>query len=231
MTEAEWLACEDPEPMLRHLRATGVPRRNGGRRKLRLFGCACVRRKWKRATDPRSRALVVAAERYADGLAEADELATAELAALEAREEEAKGLVVVGAGVQLPPWCLHTIAELSDHEHPQPAWGFALAATLMPRVVQATAAHGPEDRAQAALVRDIFGNPLRPVTFSPSWHTVTAVAIARQTYDSRDFSAMPILADALQDAGCDNEDILDHCRGDGPHVRGCWVVDLVLGKE
>jgi hypothetical protein len=50
-------------------------------------------------------------------------------------------------------------------------------------------------------------------------------------YDSRDFSVMPILADALQDAGCDNEDILSHCRGDGPHVRGCWVVDLVLGKE
>jgi hypothetical protein len=50
-------------------------------------------------------------------------------------------------------------------------------------------------------------------------------------YDSRDFGAMPILADALQDAGCDNEDILDHCRGPGPHVCGCWVVDLVLGKE
>ena len=59
----------------------------------------------------------------------------------------------------------------------------------------------------------------------------TAVALARQMYESRDFSAMPILADALQDAGCDNEDILSHCRSDGPHVRGCWVVDLVLGKE
>jgi hypothetical protein len=50
-------------------------------------------------------------------------------------------------------------------------------------------------------------------------------------YDSREFSAMPILADALQDAGCDSHDILDHCRGPGPHVRGCWVVDLVLAKE
>ena len=79
-------------------------------------------------------------------------------------------------------------------------------------------------------VRDIFGNPFRPVTFSPTWRTDTAVALARQMYESRDFSAMPILADALQDAGCDNDDILDHCRGDGPHVRGCWVVDLVLGK-
>ncbi|WP_246523278.1 hypothetical protein [Gemmata palustris] len=78
--------------------------------------------------------------------------------------------------------------------------------------------------------RDIFGNPFRPVVFSPSWRTSTVVALASQMYESRDFSAMPILADALQDAGCDSADILDHCRGPGPHVRGCWVVDLVLGK-
>ncbi|WP_246523664.1 hypothetical protein [Gemmata palustris] len=81
------------------------------------------------------------------------------------------------------------------------------------------------------LLRDIFGNPFRPVTFSPSWRTSTAVALAAQMYESRDFSAMPILADALQDAGCDSADVLDHCRGPGPHVRGCWVGDLVLGKE
>jgi hypothetical protein len=56
------------------------------------------------------------------------------------------------------------------------------------------------------------------------------LSLARQMYESRDFSSMPILADALQDAGCDNDDILNHCRGPGPHVRGCWVVDLVLGK-
>ena len=88
-----------------------------------------------------------------------------------------------------------------------------------------------ERRYQAALLRDIFGNPFRPVIFSPQWRTDTATAIARQMYESRDFGAMPILADALQDAGCDNADILDHCRDvKAPHVRGCWVVDLVLGK-
>jgi hypothetical protein len=81
------------------------------------------------------------------------------------------------------------------------------------------------------ILRDVFGNPFRPVAFSPDWRTDTVLALARQMYDSREFSAMPILADALQDAGCDNDDILSHCRGDGPHVRGCWVVDLVLGKE
>jgi hypothetical protein len=84
--------------------------------------------------------------------------------------------------------------------------------------------------AEANLVRDVFGNPFRPVAFSPAWRTDTAVTLARQMYDARDFSAMPILGDALQDAGCDSADILAHCRGPGPHVRGCWVVDLVLDK-
>jgi hypothetical protein len=91
---------------------------------------------------------------------------------------------------------------------------------------------GDEIRAQATLARDLFGPlPFRPVALSPEWRTDTAVALARQMYESRDFGAMAILADALQDAGCDSADVLDHCRGPGPHVRGCWVVDLVLGKE
>ena len=80
--------------------------------------------------------------------------------------------------------------------------------------------------------RDIFGNPFRPLTFAKSWRTDTAATLAKQMYDARDFSAMPILADALQDAGCDNEGILAHCREpQQTHVRGCWVVDLVLGKK
>ena len=80
------------------------------------------------------------------------------------------------------------------------------------------------------LTRDIFGNPFRPVVFSPDWRTSTVLALARQMYESRDFSAMPILADALQDAGCEDAQILDHCRGPNPHVRGCFVVDQLLGK-
>ena len=65
----------------------------------------------------------------------------------------------------------------------------------------------------------------------PSWLTSDVLAMCRGMYETRDFAAMPILADALQDAGCENADVLNHCRGDGPHVRGCWVVDLLLGKE
>jgi len=89
------------------------------------------------------------------------------------------------------------------------------------------------DRATlVAFLRDIFGNPFRPVAFSPEWRTDTAIALARQMYEAREFGAMPILADALQDTGCDNDEILSHCRDASlTHVRGCWVVDLVLGKE
>lgn len=89
----------------------------------------------------------------------------------------------------------------------------------------------PAHQHSVELIRDIFGNPFRPVSFDPTWRTTTSVAIAKAMYDSRDFAAMPVLADALEDAGCTHADILDHCRGAGPHVRGCWVVDLVLGKE
>ncbi|MCE9566323.1 MAG: hypothetical protein K8U57_30230 [Planctomycetes bacterium] len=95
----------------------------------------------------------------------------------------------------------------------------------MPAVVEAECSY------QVAVLRDTFGNPFRPVAFPPEWRTSTTVAIACEMYESRDFSAMPILADALQDAGCDNEDILNHCRdANQVHVRGCWAVDQILGK-
>lgn len=81
------------------------------------------------------------------------------------------------------------------------------------------------------LRHDIFGNPFRPVELDPRWITSTVFDISQAIYQERAFDKMPILADALMDAGCDSEEILNHCRGDGPHVRGCWVVDLLLGKE
>jgi hypothetical protein len=89
----------------------------------------------------------------------------------------------------------------------------------------------PDDAFQLALVRDIFGNPFRPIDFT-AWRTDTALTLAGQMYESRDFGAMPILADALQDAGCNNDDVLNHCRdANQTHYRGCWVVDGVLGLE
>ncbi len=82
----------------------------------------------------------------------------------------------------------------------------------------------------ADLVRCVFSNPYRPVDFDPRWRTETAIGIAGQMFDTREFIAMPILADALQDAGCEDTNVLSHCRSDGPHVRGCWVVDAVLDR-
>jgi hypothetical protein len=82
-----------------------------------------------------------------------------------------------------------------------------------------------------SLFRCVFGNPFRPVAFDPRWRTSDVVGLARAIYDDKAFDRMPILADALMDAGCEEEQIIAHCRGDGPHVRGCWVVDLILEKN
>jgi hypothetical protein len=89
----------------------------------------------------------------------------------------------------------------------------------------------PDSTQFASDFRDIFANPFRPVTLAPSWQTETVVALATGIDADRAFDRMPVLADALEDAGCDYADVLSHCRGEGPHVRGCWVVDLMLGKE
>jgi hypothetical protein len=128
--------------------------------------------------------------------------------------------------------------EHAEWEHTAVAVGKALARTV------GVPAHTPgtdwlevqrkvqeaEEEAQCELLRDIFGNPFRPVTFAPEWRTDTVVALARQMYEARDFSAMPILADAIQDAGCKLDEVLTHCRDSKQvHVRGCWVCDLVLG--
>jgi hypothetical protein len=81
------------------------------------------------------------------------------------------------------------------------------------------------------VLRDVFGDSLRPSTFDPRWRSADAVGLARGIYEDRAFDRLPLLADALMDAGCDDEQVLGHCRSAGPHVRGCWVVDLVLGKK
>jgi hypothetical protein len=196
MTEAEWLACEDPTPMLELVSGTA------GGRKLRLFGVACSRRAWGRLDDL-GRAAVEVAEGHADGRAGSDALRAARLAC------RTGGVGSAWYAAATRPAVAARNAALSAAAGPAP---------------------GAERAAQAGLLRDILGNPCRPVVFSPAWGTDTVLALAGQMYESRDFGAMPILADALQDAGCDQADILNHCRCGGPHARGCWVVDLVLGK-
>src|SRR5262249_51887056 len=86
-------------------------------------------------------------------------------------------------------------------------------------------------RRQVQILRDLFGNPFRPASIAPSCRTPKVVVLAQETYDNYAFDRLPVLAGALEEAGCDNEEILGHCRGPGSHVRGCWAVDAVLGKE
>ncbi len=105
----------------------------------------------------------------------------------------------------------------------------ALAAATM--LDSAFPSSSEERVARCRLVRDIFGTPFRRVKIPVSWRTMTAVGLAQAIYTNRAFDRMPILADALEDAGCTNVDVLNHCRQSGEHVRGCWVVDLVLGKQ
>ncbi|MDY3552812.1 hypothetical protein R5W24_001901 [Gemmata sp. JC717] len=217
MTEEEWCALTYPTPMLEEAPLTSE-------RKLRLFAVACCRRIWPCLRRTNGRRAVEVAEQYADGTATAEQLDQASQAQHGAGISETEIRVikcVTGRAVNEASLVLYASELYADSivpsRLPETAWDEADSA---------------ESTAQAELLRDIFGNPFRPVTFSAEWRTGTVVSLAAQMYESRDFSAMPILADAFQDAGCDNNDVLNHCRDPKQvHVRGCWVVDLVLGKE
>jgi len=229
MTEAEWLACEDPIDMLRFVKQWRTIRKQVKQRKQRLFAIACCRRLWSLIDDERTRRGIEVVERFADGQATSEELLTA--------ETESNAAWLKNAGDDISLACLQLFGKDVNGMHASTS---TLSAAFRqqqtkkrepsePLAGRQRGAYPPEERAQCALIRDIFGNPFRPVAFSREWRTDTAVTLARQMYEAREFGAMPILADALQDAGCDSDDILAHCRGPGPHVRGCWVCDLVLG--
>jgi hypothetical protein len=211
MTEAEWDASSDPLAMLKELHTLGSGR------KFRLFAVACARDMHTHSPGADKlylhptygfEAAITAAEAYADG-----------------GERPSNG---GGWLVALP------VCDVISHEDiAYSALGFNAdvglwttpSEQIVPEMISQYRVH------PAHYLREVFGNPFRPVAFSPAWRTSTAVSLAKQMYDSRDFSPMPILADALQDAGCTNDDILSHCRDPKHvHVRGCWVIDLVLGK-
>jgi hypothetical protein len=226
MTEAEWLVETKSGSAIMHLGSKVSDR------KLRLFGVACCWLCKNLHTEPESRKRLEIIELYADGASTDAELqATADDA-----WELATGYTSVGIG---SPWvgskewnqqmekgrAFEAIGWLAMLPTPQ----LPMLTLIVNVVFRLEDSLSFEDQLRP-LLHEIVGNPFRPVTFAPGWWTGSALTLAAQMYESRDFGAMPILADALQDAGCDNEDILNHCRGDGPHVRGCWVVDLVLGR-
>lgn len=226
MTEAEWLACDDWDSMLVHIGGKGF------NRKLLLLAVALCRHVWDHFPFDECRQIVEAVERLADhpDVDGTDYRIVAEVNNLFATVQEAHHLVRV-ADIQARGAYLAALNCGGMWHDPDGniegvanAIAFSLGKDTEGPVWEA------ERLAQAKLLHDLFGNPFRPVAFDLRWRSDTAVSLASGIYAERAFDRLPILADALEEAGCDHPDVLSHCRGPGPHVRGCWVVDGVLGK-
>jgi hypothetical protein len=235
--EAEWLACTDPTPMLEYLRGKASDRR------LRLFACACVRRAWRMLTDT-GRQAVEAAEAYADGTIGREPLGAARRAAYEpVADAIAAANMTWALGTPLsPPEAAADAALGACDDMGSDSGRYYTSLHAADRAQAALGRTGGECATQAALLRDVLGNPFRPSPLTPpsvlAWNDGTVRRIADGIYDERripdgtlDPARLAILADALLDAGADDEELIAHCRGAGPHVRGCWAVDLILGKS
>jgi hypothetical protein len=244
MTERQWLGSVAVMKMTLFVASRdGAARRKAGRRKLRLFGCFSCRQLWEQMTDARSRHAVEVAERLADDGATIAQVkqavedahlvcravvfreprsGNAYQRAAEARgwlPDDERDAAMSARSVLSGEWRSFTCRNLFYG-----GTGSDLSKTLTPA----------RRRAQADGLRCIFGNPFRPVEVDPGWLTWnegTVTRVARSIYDDRAWGQLPVLGDALEDAGCTNEDVLAHCRGPGPHARGCWVVDLVSGAS
>ena len=216
MTERMWLDATDPRPMIGFLKARLSDR------KARLYAVECCRLVWPLLTHASFKEAVETAERFADGLASDEERSGAwgsagmgdAATSLSDRERNAN-------------WWADSAAESAASGCRADGYYYKTAALVSRETL--TAMPGCLS-SQLSIFRCIAGNPFQPHVCDPIWRTLTALAISKQMYDTRDFGPMPILADALQDAGCESGDILSHCRGSITHVRGCWVVDLLLGK-
>jgi hypothetical protein len=219
VTEKQWLTAREPASLLAHARLFG------DERKRRLFACACARRVADLFTDPASERAVATAERYADGLAGKQELE----AALAAARDAVRAARALDTRQSNAAACAATAANdlllALDHQASQLA-----AYARAPGLVENQA----ELRAHAELARDLFGNPFRPqAAADPAWLEWDGGAVrrlAQAVYDERAFDDLPVLADALEEAGCEEGDLLAHLRGPGPHVLGCWALDLLLAK-
>jgi hypothetical protein len=249
MTEIEWGSCSQVLAMLLQLRPKNSPRR-WSTRKARLFSVACCRRVWHLLDSPADRRAVEVAEEVAEKKMRLTDLRVSHEAAS-----------ITDLGPDPSPWgpglgwsymsshewdCCYGLWVSPERRRvcrvarwastPTP-WGCPESTANDARVLlsfrtgldEAKA----EERVQCGLLRDIVGPPIRPAV-QGAWLSSNGGAVrglAEATYEERAFDLLPILADALEDAGCSDEALLGHLRGPGPHVRGCWVVDLILGKE
>jgi hypothetical protein len=221
VTEAEWLACEDPVALLKFLRSS----RKASERKLRLFGCACVRLVWLLLGEEPPMA-VEAAERFADGSVTKAALHRARRGV----REERRGLVAAEAGMR-PRWGAYWLAEVVASNN---AYGGVI--DEMRRLFDILLLEANEWSTICGLLRDVSGRlPFRPIPRLHAawlrWSDGAILKLAQAIYEDRAFDRLPVLADALEEAGCTDGDLLGHLRGPGPHARGCWVLDLLLGKE
>jgi hypothetical protein len=238
MTEAEWLACAGPTDMLEFLWAD----RRISDRKLRLFACACCRRIWHLLVSEELHRAVDVAERFADG-----EVADAERSDARKMAQQAAQTRAVTRKPTLEKWerrGASAVYYTTARDAMQAAYNTPqLAAEALvwearggnpfqkSESFHQEAIRGSEQIHQADLLRDIVGNPFRAATVQPNWQTPTVMALTRVAYTERTFDLLPILGDALEEAGCAEAGILSHCRQPGLHARGCWVVDCLLARE
>jgi hypothetical protein len=207
VTEEEWLACTDPRPMLELL----TSKKN--KRKLAMFGVARCRHISRLCRDERGLIAIDAAERYADRKAKIDEV---RVACRNAREDS--------SGIARPLG--HYVYEIAVLHNA------AFNAFLVSEYALKAASDQTGEKAlQCALLREVFGNPFQRIRINRRWLSPAVKQLSEQIYAEASFDRLPSLADVLEEAGCADTDILDHCRQQGPHVRGCWVVDLILGKS
>jgi hypothetical protein len=216
MTETEWFACSDPLTLV----ASGHV--NLSERQHYLLAVAVCWRIRGLLIDSNSLVSLSVLEAFADDAVSPDDLRQAARSVV----EDWDVFEFTTAFDDAQRAAVNAIVDAANQD--DPAWWALHWAT------QAVELRGTEKTvipAFANLVREIFGNPFRPAALDPAWLTSDVLALARGIYEERAFDRMPILADALQDAGCTNDDILIHCRDTKQvHVRGCWVLDLLLGK-
>ncbi len=228
MSEEKWLSCRNIDELLHLLGRTADARR------LRLFACACCDSIDHLYSERWYRDIVQVAFAFADGSVSDDVRQQAYLRIQTEVEIKRRRVNEYDEDeYEAPITQMFREARRAVYGATKPDAGEAASSAASGAGLAQAVREGVYDPSlQLLFLRDMFGNPFRPVTFSSEWRTDTALTLARQMYESRDFSLMPILADALQDAGCDNDEVLNHCRdANQVHVRGCWVVDCVLGKE
>jgi hypothetical protein len=229
MTEREWLTSTEPTPMLKFLR---MKEKEG---RLRQFALGCCYRIWHLLPDE-GKLLLEMVDRFADGQVTRNQRDTAVAAFRAVHGRYGADTPILRAVYRSKNMSIDALA--ADIVAGDAAVAAGNAADGTARSAIYAAAYAAECAMQAVLLRCIIGNPFRPVVLDRAWLTPTVVALAYAAYDNRSFPAgvlestrLAILSDALEEVGCTCTAILNHLRGPQTHVRGCWVVDLLLGKD